>query len=152
MTLYCRTTNAVTTTTTLPISTNVINTCDMLTASNLSFGNYDPTSGSPDDGMTSISVRCTLNDAYTITLNAGSTSGGSVAQRKMGSSLGQRLNYNLYKTSDRTTIWGDGVTVAGVPGIGTGLLQSYTVYGRIPARQAVAMGMFNDTITVAVTY
>jgi spore coat protein U-like protein len=152
MTLYYRITIAATTTTTLPISTKVIDTCDTLTAGNLSFGNYDPTSATPDDAMSTISVRCSLNDAYTITLNAGSTSGGSIAQRKMGSLLGQQLNYNLYTTSGRTTIWGDGVTGASMPGTGSGLLQTYTVYGRIPANQMVTTGMFNDTITVAVNY
>jgi len=149
--MHCISALAATTTTALPVAATVINICDTLTATSLSFGNYDPTSHSPTDSTNSISVRCTLNDAYTITLNSGTTSGGSVSQRLMTNGT-RTLNYNLYTTSARTTIWGDGVTGGSVSTSGTGFLQTYTVYGRIPSNQVVPAGAFSDTITVSVNY
>lgn len=142
---------AATATTTLPVSTTVANTCDTLTATDLMFGNYDPTSATATDGSSSISVRCTLDDGYTISLNQGTTSGGSISQRLMTNGS-QTVNYNLYTTSGRTIIWGDSLAGSIVSGTGTGTLDSYTVYGRIPPLQTIAAGNYSDTITVSVDY
>jgi spore coat protein U-like protein len=39
-----------------------------------------------------------------------------------------------------------------VTGTGTGLSQDHTVYGSVPAAQAVPAGDYQDTITVRVYY
>jgi spore coat protein U-like protein len=149
---YCLPASALTTTTTLPIGANVINICDTLTATNLSFGNYNPTSSTPTTGTNSISMRCSINDAYTISLDSGQTSGASISQRMMTNGI-QTLNYNLYTSSSHSSIWGDGITGGStVAGSGTGALQTYTVYGLIPNNQVIAQGVFSDTITVSVNY
>jgi len=143
---------AATATTTLPVSASVISVCIGLTATSLTFGNYDPTSASPTYGSNSISMQCTLNNSYTIALNGGTTSGGTVALRKMTTGM-QTLNYNLYTTSAHTVIWGDGSSgTSTVAGTGTGLTQTYNVYGGIPVRQTSPAGVYSDVITVTVTY
>ncbi|WP_373276915.1 spore coat protein U domain-containing protein [Laribacter hongkongensis] len=35
---------------------------------------------------------------------------------------------------------------------GTGVVQSYSIYGQITANQYVAPGSYSDTVTVTVTY
>jgi spore coat protein U-like protein len=140
-------------TTTLPINASVMSICIGLTATSLIFGNYDPSSNSPTMGNNAISVRCTLNTAFTIALDGGTTTGGSIAQRKMTNGL-QTLNYNLYVSPNYADIWGDGLSYSSrlMEGIGSGLTQIFTAYGQIPANQTVPAGTYTDTITVTVNY
>ena len=56
-----------------------------------------------------------------------------------------------------TTVWGDGtggsskLTDGYLLGLIT-VIKTYTVYGRIPARQNIPAGAYADTITVTVNY
>ncbi len=148
---------AATTTTTFAVTATVNANC-LVAANPLSFGTYAPGGGDVDLNTT-LSVRCTKNTAYTVSLNAGSTSGGSLTQRLMGNGT-DTLQYNLYTSAARDTVWGDGTaSTATVPGTGAGLgvpnAISHTVYGRLvdsAANQAVSAGSYADTITVTVTY
>lgn len=120
----------------------------------VNFGNYDLLAASPLNSTGSITVTCSLGIPYTIKLDQGQNSGGSFQQRKMGSSVGGKaLSYNLYRDSSRTEVWGDGTSNTFVVlGIGTGSNQNFTIYGRIPGRQKVRVGPFNDTITVIIEW
>jgi spore coat protein U-like protein len=64
------------------------------------------------------------------------------------------LNYTLYTTSGRTSIWGDGtLSTVTANGTGTGNNQTLTVYGRVPSGQSnLAAGNFSDTVTATITY
>src|SRR5437868_9911714 len=111
--------SAGTTTTTFPVSA-VINSACSVTASALSFGAYNPTSGSPLDGTSSISVYCTVGSAYTVALDIG-TGGGAYTARGIANGANV-LDYNLYTSSARTTVWGDGTgATSTVGGSGAGL-------------------------------
>ena len=55
-----------------------------------------------------MSVRCTNGTAFTVALDAGTTSGGTLAQRLMSNGSGSKVQYNLYTDSADTHIWGDG--------------------------------------------
>ena len=125
-------------------------------ASGVAFGNYDPTSSTATDATGAVTVECTLlvavGGSYSIALNQGVN--GTYAARKM--KLSSTLNYNLYTTTGRTLTWGDGT---GGTGAVTGTLplllfssQTFTIFGRIPASQNVAPGVYTDTIVVTVTY
>jgi len=126
-------------------------------ASGISFGSYDPLSISPVDSTGTVTVDCTfaaaLGGTYTISLSTGGS--GSYATRWL-SLAGSNLNYNLYTTNARSTVWGNGTgsqTVVGAPL--SGLLsnsQIFTIYGRIPGAQNVPVGSYSDIITVTVTY
>lgn len=128
-----------------------------VTATAVSFGNYNPIAATTNDATGTVQVTCTmvvaLGGSYTIDLSAGSS--GNAAQRtlKQGASS---LNYNLYTDAGRSTVWGDGTGGSShVSPTFTALLfvqQSATIYGRIPAGQNVAAGSYGDTITVTVTY
>ena len=124
------------------------------------FGVYDPLSAVPLDTTGTLQVTCTSGLPvivdYEIQLDAGQL--GSYAARAMtnGASL---LTYNLYTDATRTAVWGDGTGGTAVVGIkyslppaGTTQTDTYTVYGRAPARQVVTVGSYLDTITVTLVF
>jgi spore coat protein U-like protein len=141
---------AATATTSFQVTATVPDSC-VVAANDLSFGNYDPVSGSDLDGSSTIDVTCTLGTSYDIGLDKGVGSGATVASRKMASGS-DLLDYGLYQDAGRNTVWGDTVASDTVSGTGTGAVQSYTVYGRVPASQVVPVGNYSDTITVTVTF
>jgi len=141
---------ASTATSSFVVSATVLSVC-LVTASPLAFGNYDPTASTATSGSTTLAVTCTNGTPYNVGLNAGTGTGASVTTRKMtfGSNL---LSYSLYEDSGHTTVWGQTIGTNTVTGTGTGLPVTQTVYGQIPAQQAMPVGAYTDTITVTVTY
>lgn len=125
-------------------------------ATGVAFGAYDPQSGSNDDGVGTIDVDCHPSDgAPTVALSAGNS--GTFSARTMLSG-GDSLNYNLYTTTARNVVWGDGfggsVTVTLTGGSVSGGVRRYTrsVFGRVPGSQNVGAGSYGDTITLTVTF
>lgn len=143
---------AASTTTTFQVTANVAAQCNV-SAANLAFGAVDPLGGNVDQ-TTTVTVKCTKNSAYTVGLNAGATSGASIAQRLMANGS-ETMQYNLFTDAARATIWGNsaGSWVAGT-GAGLGTAQVLTVYGRVPTGQTgLAVGSYTETaILVTVTY
>jgi spore coat protein U-like protein len=141
---------ASTATSSFVVSATVLSVC-LVTASPLAFGNYDPTASTATSGSTTLAVTCTNGTPYNVGLNAGTGTGATVTTRKMtfGSNL---LSYSLYADSGHSTVWGQTVGTNTVTGTGTGLPVTQTVYGQIPAQQAMPIGAYTDTITVTVTY
>jgi spore coat protein U-like protein len=145
--------SAATTTTTFTVTATVLASCNLGSVATLPFGLYDPTSGSNADATTGIAVTCTIGTPYNVGLSGGTTTGGTVAQRKMqGLTVANKLNYNLYRDAARTQVWGETILNDTVVGLGTGFSQTHTVYGRITAGSAASIDAYSDTITVTVTY
>lgn len=142
---------AQTATTTFKVTAKVQAVC-AVTAVDLSFGNYTSKSATPLLGTTILQATCTPNSSYNIGLNAGTTTGATINQRKMASGATNTLNYQLYSDVGHTTIWGNTTGTDTVTGVGTGLAQSHTVYGQVPAAQASPAGDYQDIITVTVYY
>jgi spore coat protein U-like protein len=145
---------AATATTTFQVTASVATQCTV-TAVDLLFGPVNPL-GADVDQTTSVTVRCTKNTPYTVGLNAGATTGATIAQRLMANGV-DTMNYNLFTDAARTTIWGNSaVAPTWVSGTGAGLgtAQVLTVYGRVPTGQTnLAVGSYSEpTITVTVTY
>jgi spore coat protein U-like protein len=147
--------DSATTTTTFAVTSQVQSTCSA-TATALAFPAYTPGAGAVV-GTNTISVKCTKNSPYTISLNGGATAGGTVAQRLMASGA-NTLQYNLYTTVAHTTIFGDGTgssqTVSGT-GSGVATANAVTVFGQLPdnaTNQAAVPASYTDTITVTISY
>lgn len=62
------------------------------------------------------------------------------------------LNYALYRDSGHTNNWGNVVGTDTLAGIGSGLLQTLTVYGRLSGAQFPTPGVYSDTVTATLTY
>ncbi len=139
----------------VPLSSEAV--CTLVTT-NLAFGTYATARVMPLDTSGNVTVRCDgvagqfIN--YTITLNSGNS--GSFMPRKLTNGSFS-INYNIYLDAARVNVWGDG-------NVGTGILsdsyvpiagvnvRNYTVYGRIPGFQAVAVGNYNDSLVATLTY
>ena len=130
------------------------------------FGTYNSPGGMQLDSNSTLTITCTpdkillaCNTGYSIALSAGSAA--SYSPRKLASGA-NRLDYNLYTSTARSTVWGDGSggssNVSGT--ISTSVLSllclpgsnNHIVYGRIPAAQNVPSGVYADTITVTVSF
>lgn len=147
--------NAATTTNTFQVSATILKACTV-TAGALNFGTYAAGGGALDVNST-INVNCTKSTPFTVSLNGGTTTGGTIAQRLLASGT-NTLQYNLYTSNAYATVFGDGTLSSGtIAGTGTGLLVAspVTVYGQLPdsvANQTAVPGTYTDTITVTVTY
>ncbi len=129
----------------------------VVVASGVSFGMYSPggAADTPSNGTVTVSCTVTLAStvpSFTIGLSAGTN--GTFAQRKMAFGTA-RLNYNLYTTAARGTIWGDGTTPGMTQAYTTSsgiALTTFTAYGTLTARQLATPGLYTDGITVTVTF
>ncbi len=119
------------------------------TASALAFGTY---TGVQAVATGTITVTCTNTTPYNVGLNAGTSSGATVAARKMTGPAGALLAYILTSDAGYATNWGSTVGTDTVAGTGNGAAQVLTIYGREAAGQFLAPGAYTDTITATVTY
>ena len=131
---------------TFAVRASVVADCD-LTTQDLDFGVYDPTSAK--SGQTVLTLRCTPGSAATLTLDGGG-SGNPQARRMAGPA---NLNYQLYRDAAML----DPINTAEAAfelgaAENTGAAVPYTVYGQIPANQAVPAGDYLDTIRVTVAF
>ncbi|HUL48181.1 MAG TPA: spore coat U domain-containing protein [Steroidobacteraceae bacterium] len=144
-------------TSSIAVSASVTKNCSV-GATAAAFGQYYPGTGNLSTTST-VTVKCTKGTTFTVALDKGTTTGGTIAQRLMtDGGAGDTLQYNLYKDAAWTTVWGDGTagsqtnTGAG-SGMGTGL--TFTAYGLITdagANLNAPPATYNDTVTVSVAY
>jgi spore coat protein U-like protein len=131
------------------VSATVVKTCQLSTTS-MAFGAY---SGSLVYSTATISATCTNGTAYNVGLDAGTATGATVTSRRMTGPSSALLAYSLFSNSARSINWGNTIGTDTLSGTGTGVTQSLTVYGQIPAMQTgVVAGSYNDTVTVTLTY
>lgn len=133
-------------------------TC-VVASSGLAFGTYDPFAPTAASITGTVSVTCqavaAIGVSYSIQIGTGG--GGTFNTRMLAAGAG-RLSYQLYTTTTRGTVWGDGTGGTGVVSDGYLLValgstsKNYTIYGTISARQMVPAGMYSDTSTVLIVY
>ncbi|RZJ43228.1 MAG: spore coat U domain-containing protein, partial [Brevundimonas sp.] len=95
---------------------------------------------------------CTNGGPYDIGLDDGIN---AVAGQRTLISGANSLDYDLYTDTLRADRWGNIIGTDAVAGTGTGTAQALTVYGQIPAGQAVNAGNgvdYADTVQVTITY
>ncbi|BAT59087.1 spore Coat Protein U domain protein [Variibacter gotjawalensis] len=129
---------------------NILKQCTVSTFTNMDFGTNPGIITTPITQTSTFVVLCTGTTPYTVGLDAGTAPGATVTTRQMQQGAA-RINYALYSDAGRTLNWGNAAP-DWVSGTGTGLPQTLTVYGRVPAQVATATGGYTDTITVTVTY
>ena len=144
---------AATATANLGVSATVTNNCTVSTAA-LAFGSYDPVvaHASTDlDGSGTVIVACTKGAVATVGLGLGSNASGST--RRLTNGASEYLTYELYQDAGRTTVWGNAGAGLYSPGAAPSkTARNFTVYGRVPANQDVAVGSFTDTVVATVNF
>jgi spore coat protein U-like protein len=126
-----------------------------ISTTGINFGDYSVFSTTPDDSSGSVTFRCGSPDRnIRVTLSPGGS--GNQSNRQMRPATGNdRLNYNLYSSATRNMIWGDGTggTVYyyyGDPPNNQNV--NIPFYGRIPAQQDVAVGVYTDTVIATINF
>lgn len=122
--------------------------CKNIAVTTLTFSAYNVYAGGPVDSAATLTYGCPPPTSPMVTIDAGLHSGGSIAPRYMLRTPGtDLLGYNVYVDAARTVVWG--ATQIAVP---TGNGQSVQLYGRVFAGQDVAVGTYNDTLTVTFNF
>jgi spore coat protein U-like protein len=142
-------------TSTVTVTANVISNCT-ISAGTVAFGNYDPTSATALDQTGTVNVQCTTGTVATIAMGQGSnaaTGSTDAAPLRQMASVAQRLRYDLYQDSGRTTVWGNtlltSVTYAALSSASTAM----TIYGRIPINQNATAGAgYSDSVTATINF
>ncbi|MCX5867662.1 MAG: spore coat U domain-containing protein [Proteobacteria bacterium] len=145
--LFAGTVFATDATGTLSVNATVNASCTV-TGNTLAFGAYNKALGT--DGQTTISVDCTIGTTNKIVLSNGGHY--SNPYKQMTDSGGTYyLQYQLYTTSARDTVWP--AIAPGVDGpTGNGSGQSVDIFGRIPAGQAVKADTYTDSVLITVSF
>ena len=135
---------------TFNVTANISSSCSVA-ATPINFGSHTSLATSKT-ASGNLSVRCTNTTPYTISLNAGTTSGATVASRKLQGNS-STVSYQLYRDAGYTQAWGDGTLGTSTQSAtGTGLSQPFTIYGRTDPQATPAGGSYTDSITVTITY
>ena len=115
----------------------------------MAFGNYNPLLFSNHDAQTSMNIRCTGTGSVLMETRLGPGQTGGVGARVMRNG-GASLAYGLYTNGARTTAWGDGTagTTTQIVRIRPGSNITFQVYGRIPPRQNVPVGLYSDVVVI----
>lgn len=142
---------AATATATFTVTANVATNCNVV-ANNLDFGAYSGVNVNATTGTTTINAACTTGTPYTLGLNQGTSPGATVTTRAMTGPGATVLNYGLFQDAGHTINWGNTPGSDTESGTGIGAIQTFTVFGDIPASQHPAPGNYSDTITVTLTF
>lgn len=141
---------AATQTTTFTVTLTLQNNC-VISANALNFGTQGVLSANVDQ-TTSLSVTCSTSAPYNVGLDAGTTTGSTVAARLLAGSGGTTVDFQLYSDSAHTQVWGNTIGTNTVTGTGTGAAQTLTVYGRVPSQTTPAAGTYTSTVTATITF
>lgn len=130
-------------------------TCSFSSVIGVAFGTYDVFESTALDSTGSITIVCSgLQPMDLITVDLGYGSGAVGTSRHMLNGM-NTLGYDLFVDASRTMLWGDGsngTVVLGPLSIANDTPTTWTVYGRIPAQQNVAVGSYSDSILVTVQF
>ena len=125
-------------------------TCTVSTT-NLDFGSYANLSANRDT-TNNVAITCTTGTLYQVGLNGGLANATNPALRRMtNSSTSQYVTYGIYRDAGRTLPWGN-ISGSTMSATGTGLVQNFVGYGRVPAQATPAGLVYTDTVVVTVTY
>lgn len=119
-----------------------------ITAADLAFGNYDPTSATPLDVDGQLTVRCTRGTNATVGLGNGMRS-----NRTMANLAGtETLPYLLFRDAGRLQTWLDADPNWVSYNAGSNAGVNIPVYGRVPAGANVPAGAFTDTVVATIHF
>jgi spore coat protein U-like protein len=147
-------------TTPLSPSATVTSVCTIASPAALAFGPYDPvvtnntTSMPLDVALNALSVSCTRG-APGVTIGLGASGNAASCPSPSGQrclvSSGHVLNYQIYTTAGRGTIWDSANTLSHSSTSMAATL--IPVYGRIPGGQDATIGAsYADSVTATVNF
>jgi spore coat protein U-like protein len=136
----------------LPAASFAATSCTFDSSSAVNFGSYNVFATLPNNnGIGSLIIHCQGGNvqAYDVTLSTGLSN--NYATRVMMSGV-NTLNYNLYTSTARSVIWGDGTGGSSLMSVGKNTTTTLSVFGQIPAGQDAAVGIYTDSIITTITF
>ena len=130
------------------VTATVVSQCSV-SATTLDFGTVGLLLANTD-GTSTVTLQCASGVAWQVGLDNGQHAAGTT--RRMIGPTASLVTYELYRNATRTQRWGNTLNTDTAVGTGTGANQNLTVYGRVPNQTTPSAGVYNDTITVTVTY
>ncbi len=124
--------------------------CEITSTQTLDFGTVGVLTSNIDE-QANIEVTCTPGTDYDVGLDEGTGDGATITVRRM-TGAGATIDYGLFQDTGRSVNWGNTPPTDTVSDTGTGSVVTHTVYGRVPPQTTPATGVYNDTITVTVTF
>jgi len=137
---------------TFDVTMRIVADCT-ISAAGIDFGQTQGVLKTAVTGNSAISVTCTNTTPYNVGLNEGNGTGSTGTTRYMagtGANTGT-VQFNLYQTSTGGA-WGNTQGSNTVGGTGSGVVQTHTVYGEIPAQNTPAPDAYKSTITATVYF
>jgi spore coat protein U-like protein len=126
--------------------------CSFNSSAPVSFGVYDVLSAMPNvNGVGSITIKCQGDGPQTFVVGLSRGQSNSYALRMMKSG-GNALNYNLYTSTQRTRVWGDGTGGSTTMTVERNSKTTLSIFGEIPAGQDAATGIYLDNIAATVDF
>ncbi len=136
------------------VTATVANNCT-ITAGAVNFGAYDPIGANLTadlDQTGTMTVLCTKGATPTgVLLGASANTGGTYGTRTMASGT-ERLGYELFTNSARSTVWTPTTAVPVTGTFGVNNPKTLTIYGRVGHGQDVAAGSYADTVIATINF
>ena len=131
--------SAATATDTMNVSIQIENACTV-DADDMAFGPQSDLSTAVTS-TADVTVDCTNQGAIDVAFSAGGS--GDFANRTMVGPGGATIDYQLYNAASGGAVLGDGTGTT---------VDTFTVYGIVPAQGAKPVGNYSDSITATLTY
>ncbi len=135
-----------------PQSSVAAPSCSFTSVSAVNFGIYNVfATVANNSGVGSLTIKCQGGGAATFVVTLGTGQSHNYTSRVMKKGA-DTLNYNLYTSSARNLIWGDGSGGSSTMTAGRNTTTTLSIFGQIPAGQDAAIGIYSDNITATVNY
>ena len=130
----------------LNVTSNYENSCNLISASDLNFGQINDLSQAVTSSTT-VALSCPLNTSWKVNLDQGMNYDGATRRMRKGADY---IAYELYRDAQYSQLWNNSGASQGTGNNGT---QTINIYGKAgPSSTAVPAGEYQDTITVTLTY
>jgi spore coat protein U-like protein len=96
-------------------------------------------------------TNCSNTWPYNMSLNAGGGAGATVTTRYMTNGS-TSVGYSLYRDAGYASVWGNTIGSNTMSSTGTGAVQLFTIYGKVPPQATPAPGTYNDTVIATITF
>jgi len=127
----------------LQVTTAVAAKCDIKSVTDIAFGDYDPTSGTPDDQTGDITLKCAKKTMYKLFITG--------TRQMVGTTYAENLNFEIYSDGGHSTVFPSTNGGAAVQAPSSADIPN-ALYGRIPISQDVSVDTYAKTLVATVEY
>lgn len=127
--------------------------CQLLAASRFNFGAYDPLSPLPLDVQATYALQCMPDHPQEkLALKITVLPAGSNSAHLQGSSTDQSVRFGMYSDPERSIPMDARPLIELSDRISTLREYPITIYGRLPARQNIAAGVYRASVQLLIEY